>query len=147
MTINRLKNYPARLDFKAPLKYDVLKSDRVEHTTFVTIIHHDLGNSKNEISSSWSNEIFSYITENLKEVKGIVKIIINVSQKDIIRIWSVIKKENKKISKQIYKKEIPILDYLSNFNYDIDFHVVTEDMAKHMIDEDSRIVFDVDKVK
>ena len=46
MTINRLKTYPARLDFKAPLKYDVLKSDRVEHTTFVTIIHHDLGNSK-----------------------------------------------------------------------------------------------------
>jgi len=147
MSINRLKHYATELDFKAPLKFDILKTDRVENTTFVTIIQYDLGNSKNEISSSWSNEIFNYITENLTEVRDIRKIIINMSQKDIIRIWSVIKKEDKKISNQIYKKEIAILEYLSNFNYDVDFHVMTEDMAKDTVDEDSKIVFDADKVK
>ncbi len=125
-----------------PIESNLLQTSQDRNIIIITLIQRDLSDNRNEIELSWTNEIFNYITESLKEIKAINKIIIDVSQKDIIRIWSVIKKEDKAISNQIYQKEIAILEYLANFAYDIDFHIITEDKVSDVVDKNSKIMFD-----
>ena len=147
MSVNRLTYYKSGRMPILPIEYDYLESGKDARTTFITIIQREVDNSKNKLSINWSNEIFNYITESLKEISDVKKIIINLAQKDVIRIWSVVQKEDKKTLDHIYEKELAILEYLANFDYDIDFHVITEDMAKDVIDKDSKVVFDSHKSK
>lgn len=149
MTKNRLKYYEpeTRLGLPPPLEANYLDTIHDRRIVIITVIQHDFSDNQKEIESNWSNEIFNYIAESLKEIKAVTKIIIDVSQKDLIRIWSVIKKENKEIVDKIYMKEIEIIGYLANFNYDIDFHVISEDMIENVIDENAKIVFDANKAE
>jgi len=140
MIENRLRYFKSEGRFQSPLEVNCLETTHDTRIVIITIIQHDLSNNRKQIEINWSNEIFNYIIENLKEIKAVEKIILDVSQQDILKIWSVVKKEDKKISNLIYKKEAEIIEYLANFNYDIDFHVVTNDMVKDLIDENVKIV-------
>jgi len=152
MTINRLRSYQPSGNFRKATIANRLQTSQDTNVIISTLIQNDLiqndfSDKANDIESSWSNYIFNYIVESLKEVKEIEKVIVDVFQKDIIRIWSVIKEENKTISSQIYKKEMEILEYLANFTYDIDFHLITKDMLNDAMNKDSKVMFDREQIK
>jgi hypothetical protein len=145
MMENRLKHYSSEADFRVSAEPNFLETSKERKIIIITFNQYDLSDNKKETDLSWSNDIFNYITESLLEIQAIKKIIIDISLPDIVRIWSVVEKESKDISKQIYSKEKEILEYLVNFDYDIDFHIITDDMVADIVNKDSKIVLNTKK--
>jgi hypothetical protein len=97
--------------------------------------------TKNEVEFSWSSEVFDCIIENLRSIRNIKKIVLNEFQQNSFRIWIAIDKDDEEIKNNIYKREIKIIDYISIFSFDIDFHIITEDMVEDIVDANSKIIY------
>jgi len=99
------------------------------------------------IVKSCIDNIYDYIVNCLKDIEKIRKIIADVSESNFIKIWTVFDKENKDAANLVYQREMKIIKYISKYKYDIDFHVITMDVVNDIIDEGSKIIYDVDKYR
>lgn len=94
-----------------------------------------------ECECSRTDEIYNLIVDNLKTAEVVAKIVMAVPNERVFRIWTVVDREDKSVCDKIYEREIAIIESLSVFDVDVDFHVVTEDMMNSFVDDDAMVIY------
>jgi hypothetical protein len=109
--------------------------------TPITLAGSERASATEEVGSSRTDEVYTLIIDNLKEVGAVMKIVMAMPHEELLRIWTIVSEEDKEVMEEVFQRERAIINALSGFEVGLDFYVATEDMLDAFIDDETLVIY------